>query len=147
MHQYYWVKSFKRESLFTVESFQKTPQSINSNTLSRRISDLECPLKYPIRGPNKILVMPHLKCWPFYPFKNKGLYKTMVKLGTILKVIQWYYLTWLSCKDSRKVSSQFQNGSNFIILSVAKFKIKLFWSDFRRLKYGILDLCYKIGIF
>ena len=41
--------------------------------------------------------------------------------------INWT-LTWILCKNSRKVSNQYESGLNFIVLSPSKYKIMHFIS-------------------
>ena len=56
-------------------------------------------------------------------FNNKGIPGTKTK---VLRTVVRSALTQILCKDSRKVSSEFHIGSNFIGFLVLKSKMKNF---------------------
>ena len=49
-------------------------------------------------------------------------------------------LTWIFCKYSRKGSSQFQKGTNFIVSMHLECKIKEFKTNFMTLVQGVFEI-------
>ena len=67
--------------------------------------------------------------------------KSTKGLSVLVNVARRYsYLTWISCKDSRKGSSEKNIRSNFIVLSSLKCKIEHFKPYLMNLVPGVFDI-------
>ena len=78
-----------------------------------------------------------------------------VKLGTLLNKVcarvllggcwrGFQYLTFICCKDSRKVSSKKNIRSNFILLIILECKMKRLKSNFVNLVPGVFEIWYTL---